>query len=164
MSPLRRPDEMLAGLKALLFRDDAEVKVAAGAHGEAALHHAAAGLLIEAAMLDGHFDDAERQKIETLLAGRFELPPDEIAALVVGAEEAAAKRIELHAITRTVRDHFDAKERIRMVEMLWEVIYADGSRDDFEANMMRRVAGLLYVSDRDSGDARKRVVTRLTAG
>jgi len=164
LSPLRRPDEMLAGLKALLFRDDAEVKVAAGAHGEAALHHAAAGLLIEAAMLDGHFDDAERQKIETLLAGRFELPPDEIAALVIGAEEAAAKRIELHAITRTVRDHFDAKERIRMVEMLWEVIYADGSRDDFEANMMRRVAGLLYVSDRDSGDARKRVVTRLTAG
>ncbi len=160
MSPLRRPDEMLAGLKALLFGDDAEVKVAAGGHGEAALHHAAAGLLIEAAMLDGDFDDAERQKIETLLADRFELPPDEIAALVVSAEQSAAERIELHAITRTVRDHFDAKERIRMVEMLWEVIYADGQLDDFEANLMRRVAGLLYVSDRHSAEARNRILDR----
>ena len=155
---------MLAGLKALLFGDDAEAEVAAGGHEEAALYHAAAGLLIEAAMLDGHFDDTERQKIETLLADRFELPPHEIAALVVGAEQATAERIELHAITRTVRDHFNAEERIRMVEMLWEVVYADGSRDDFEANMMRRVAGLLYVSDRDSGEARKRVVARRITG
>ena len=47
-----------------------------------------------------------------------------------------------------------------MIEMLWDVVYADGDLDDFEANMMRAVTGLLYVSDRDSGDARKRVLAR----
>jgi len=49
-----------------------------------------------------------------------------------------------------------------MIEMLWEVAYADGSLHDFESNMLRRVAGLLYVTDRESGDARKRVVARLS--
>lgn len=161
LSPLGWPDEMLASLKALLFGDDTEEGVAAGRHEEAALHHAAAGLLIEAAMLDGHFDVSERKKIETLLTDCFELSADEVAALVGAAEQAAVERVELHTITRTVRDHFNAEERIRMIEMLWEVVYADGSRDDFEANMMRRVGGLLYVSDRDSGDARKRVIDRL---
>ena len=49
-----------------------------------------------------------------------------------------------------------------MIEMLWEVVYADGTLDDFESNMMRRVAGLLYVNDRESGEARKRVQARMT--
>ena len=48
-----------------------------------------------------------------------------------------------------------------MMEMLWAVVYADGELDDFESNMMRRVAGLLYVDDRASGEARKRVLARI---
>lgn len=153
---------MLGGLKSLLFGNDAEEAVKAGQHGGSALHHAAVGLLIEAAMLDGDFHEAERERIETLLKDRFELPAEEVATLIDAAEEAARERVELHTITRTVRDHFDPEERIRMIEMLWEVVYADGSLDDFESNMMRRVAGLLYVNDRESGEARKRVQARMT--
>ena len=153
---------MLGGLKSLLFGNDAEEAVKAGQHGGSALHHAAVGLLIEAAMLDGDFHEAERERIETLLKDRFELPAEEVATLIAAAEEAARERVELHTITRTVRDHFDPEERIRMIEMLWEVVYADGSLDDFESNMMRRVAGLLYVNDRESGEARKRVQARMT--
>ena len=85
------------------------------------------------------------------------MPAEEVGTLIAAAEEAARKRVELHTITRTVRDHFDPEERIRMIEMLWEVVYADGSLDDFRSNMMRRVSGLLYVNDRESGEARKRV-------
>jgi uncharacterized tellurite resistance protein B-like protein len=48
-----------------------------------------------------------------------------------------------------------------MIEMLWEVVYADGRLDDYEANLMRRIAGLIYVSDGESGSARKRVLDRL---
>jgi uncharacterized tellurite resistance protein B-like protein len=47
-----------------------------------------------------------------------------------------------------------------MIEMLWEVVYADGNVDHLEANLLRRVAGLLYVTDRESGEARKRVLDR----
>ena len=159
--PPRRPDPMISELKALLFGNTNEDNVAAGSHGDAALHHAAAGLLVEAAMLDGHFHDAERQRIESLLTNRFNVEPNNVSALIQAAEATAVERVELHTVTKTVRDHFDDQERIAMIEMLWEVVYADSELDDFESNMMRRVSGLLYVTDRESGDARKRAMERM---
>jgi uncharacterized tellurite resistance protein B-like protein len=63
--------------------------------------------------------------------------------------------------TRAIVDRFDEAERVGMIEMLWEVVYADGRVDDYEANLLRRVGGLIYVSDRDRGEARKRVEARL---
>ena len=152
---------MIGELKALLFGNTNEDNVAAGSHGDAALHHAAAGLLVEAAMLDGHFHVAERQRIESLLTDRFNVEPNNVSALIQAAEATAVERVELHTVTKTVRDHFDDQERIAMIEMLWEVVYADGELDDFESNMMRRVSGLLYVTDRESGDARKRAMERI---
>jgi uncharacterized tellurite resistance protein B-like protein len=151
---------MLNKLKNLLFAPGKE-DVAAGAHDMAELHHAAAGLLVEAAILDGHFHDDERARIETLLADRFELDMSEVSTIIEAAEAAADERVELFTITQTVRAHFDAKERIEMIEMLWEVVYADGKLDDYESNLMRRATGLLYVTDRDSSAARKRVIKRL---
>ena len=53
------------------------------------------------------------------------------------------------------------EERVKIIEMLWEVAYADGVVHHYEANLIRRINGLLYVSDRDSGAARKRVAARL---
>ena len=153
---------MLATLKKILFTDGEEA-VTAGAHKDAALHHAAAGLLIEAAVMDGVFDTTERIRIEKLLVKRFDLPTEEITDILEAAEEATAERVELHTITKIVREHFDEAERIEMIEMLWAVVYADGELEDFEANLMRRVTGLLYVSDRDSGEARKRVLASTSA-
>ena len=154
---------MLKGLKNLIFGNDEEENISAGSHNEAALHHAAAGLLIEAAMMDGNFDITERTKITNLLIKQFNLPEDVVNEIIGAAEEANAELVELYSITKVVRDHFDESERIRMIEMLWEVIYSDGKLDDFETNMMRRVGGLLYVSDRENGDAKKRAA-RLANG
>ena len=154
---------MLKGLKNLIFGNDEEENISAGSHNEAALHHAAAGLLIEAAMMDGNFDNTERTKITNLLIKQFNLPEDVVNEIIGAAEEANAELVELYSITKVVRDHFDESERIRMIEMLWEVIYSDGKLDDFETNMMRRVGGLLYVSDRENGDAKKRAA-RLANG
>jgi uncharacterized tellurite resistance protein B-like protein len=112
-------------------------------------------------MLDGHFHVAERQRIESLLTDRFNVEPNNVSALIQAAEATAVERVELHTVTKTVRDHFDDQERIAMIEMLWEVVYADSELDDFESNMMRRVSGLLYVTDRESGDARKRAMERI---
>ena len=53
------------------------------------------------------------------------------------------------------------EERVGILELLWEVVYADGTLHDYEASLLRRVAGLLYVSDRESGEARLRVMGRL---
>lgn len=125
---------------------------------------AAAALLVEAATLDGHMAEAEHARILVLLKDRFGLDEGRAAELLAEAQAVAGQAVELHGFTRTVKDHFDEAGRIRLIEMLWEVAYADGLLHDYEANLVRRVAGLLYVSDRDSGIARKAAMARLGLG
>jgi uncharacterized tellurite resistance protein B-like protein len=122
---------------------------------------AAAALMVEAAAMDDTFDPAERGRIDRLIQDRFGLSADEAADLVAQAEQAASTSVEWHGFTRAVKDGFDHAERVQLIEMLWEVAYADRRLHDYEASLLRRVAGLLYVSDRDSGEARKRVLARL---
>ncbi len=122
---------------------------------------AAVALLIEAAVMDGDFDADERQTIARLLADRFGLDGAAIEDLIRAGEDAVAHSHQLFAFTRVVKQDFDFDERVGMIEMLWEVAYADGALHDYEANLVRRVAGLIHVADRDSGSARKRVLARL---
>jgi len=126
------------------------------------LQLAAAALLVEAAVMDGHFDDDERTVVLNLLEQRFELSGEDAQNLLDEAEAAIAEANELYTLTRTVKERFDQDQRIELIEMLWEVAYADDEVHDYEANLIRRLSGLLYVSDRDSGEARKRVAARLT--
>ena len=122
---------------------------------------AAAALMVEAARLDDDFDTAERALIEALLHAHFALSADEAADLLSAGEKASDDSVEWQGFTRSIKDGFEPEERITLIEMLWEVAYADGQLHDYEASLIRRITGLLYVSDRDSGEARKRVRTRL---
>ena len=122
---------------------------------------ACAVLLVEAARLDTDFGPEERSRVHDLLRHRFGLSDDEATALSAEAEQTADASVEWQRFTRMITDAFDHDERIEMVQMLWEVVYADGHLDDYEASLLRRIAPLLYVSDRESGEARKRVVARL---
>jgi uncharacterized tellurite resistance protein B-like protein len=122
---------------------------------------AAAALLVEAACMDGNADEAEISTVTALLAGHFDLNADEAAELTEAGRQAVASSVELYGFTRTIKDSFNHEDRVRMIEMLWQVAYADGILHDFEANLVRRICGLIYVPDRESGDARKRVLERL---
>ncbi len=134
---------------------------AAGEVGADPLHLAAAALLVEAAVLDGHFDAAERETIVALLGDRFALDTAAVNSLIDEARDAVAQSTQLYPFTRVVKDRFGPEDRVRMMEMLWEVAYADGRLHEFEASLARQVAGLIAVPDRDSGAARKRVLARL---
>jgi uncharacterized tellurite resistance protein B-like protein len=122
---------------------------------------AAAALMVEAATMDDRFDAAECDRITALVETRFGLSREEARDLVGEAERAASASVEWHGFTRAIKAGFDHAERVELIEMLWEVAYADGELHDYEASLLRRIAGLLYVSDRDSGEARKRVLARL---
>jgi uncharacterized tellurite resistance protein B-like protein len=63
--------------------------------------------------------------------------------------------------TKILKDNLDDAGRVRIIEMLWGVVLADGDADDYETNLMRRICGLLYVSDKDSGEMRKQVQERI---
>ncbi len=122
---------------------------------------AAAALLIEAARVDGRVDPAERAQIVTLLGQRFGLDADAAEALMALGASENERSVELHRFAHTINQRFSEAERIELVEMLWAVVYADGVLTAYEANLLRRIGGLLYVDDRDRGVARQRVLARL---
>ncbi len=138
-----------------------EPEAAVARPAEDELHVAAAVLLVEAARMDDEFDPAERARIEALLAQRFGLEADESRALLAQAERTAAETVEWQGYTRVIKERLAPAERVSVIEMLWEVVYADGRLHDYEASLLRRITGLLYVSDWESGEARKRVLARL---
>ena len=149
------------------FRNFFETKEAApsadGGHTPDEFHLAAATLLVYAATVDAEFDTQERARIEWLCEHRFELANDEAHALIEVAEREVDESVQLLGYTRTIKDGFSYDERVHLMEMLWEVVYADEIVDHLETQLMRRVAGLIYVDDRDSGIARSRVRARLEA-
>ncbi|MBX6324170.1 MAG: TerB family tellurite resistance protein [Rhodospirillaceae bacterium] len=154
---------MLHHLKAFLQDLTAEPPLHAP-HGPEQLRLAAAALLAEAARVDGRVDPEERRAVVRLLRERFGLGEDEAAELAALAEQRAAQSVQYFGFVDVINRHFTPDERIGLIEMLWEVVHADGRPDALQASLMRRLAGLLHVSDPDSGAARKRALARLQAG
>ncbi|RME65691.1 MAG: TerB family tellurite resistance protein [Alphaproteobacteria bacterium] len=147
---------MLARLKSLLTPDKEP-----GAARFEKKQLAAAVLLAEAAYLDDGISEIEHARMIALMQRFFGLSADEAKALVAQACAVQGAAVELSRFTQAVKDAFDAEERIDIIEMLWEVVYADGVLHAYEDNLMRRIGGLLYVSDKDRGRAKARVKRRL---
>ena len=126
-----------------------------------ALQLALTALLIEAANSDDRFDEAERGVIERLLESRFNLSRSDADELLAAGEAAASEAAELFHFTRIINQRLSFKERVELIEMLWEVAYADRALDEYEDSLLRRVGGLIYVPDRERGEARQRVLKRL---
>ena len=154
---------MIARIKALFATFGASEPVASEAAGVDELHLAAAALLAEAAFGDDRFDDVERAAIVRLLRERFGLDEDDAERLVAAATQLASDSVHLLRFTRRIKDNFSPAERVELIEMIWEVVYADGELHEYEDSLLRRIAGLIYVSDRDRGAARKRALQRLAA-
>lgn len=125
------------------------------------LHVAIVALLVQAAQMDDHFDASERAAIERLLSTRFALDAGHIRELVETAAARAEESSQILPFTRLVVDRLGPPERVLVIEMLYEVVLADGELHPDEDTLVRRVAGLIYVTDHDRGAARKRVRERL---
>jgi uncharacterized tellurite resistance protein B-like protein len=122
---------------------------------------AVGALLVEAAFRDDVFGTQEREAIRGLLAERFDLDASATDELLLASEQAKSESLELFSFVRKLLKDMDEPARVEVIEMLWEVAYADGALDAHEDAMIRKVAGLLYVSDFDRGAARRRVRDRL---
>jgi uncharacterized tellurite resistance protein B-like protein len=127
------------------------------------LQVAVAALLIEAARMDDQFDGAERRTIEHLLAEGFDLPPDAVHELIVSAERAVRQSTQFFPFTQQINKQIAHEDRARILEMMWEVVYADGVLDPQEDMLLRRIAGLIHISDQERGLARQRALAKLAA-
>lgn len=128
---------------------------------EEELRIAAAALLINAGTIDGNFDSTEKRKVKQLLQRRFDLTPEELKGLFKEAAAEERDAVDLYRFTRVLCRELDQDGRKRIVEMLWEVVMADGVIDEFESNLVWRVAELIGVSTRDRVTLRKMVEARL---
>ncbi len=152
---------MVNRITALFTRQPARDAAQKPSHTIAEKHIAAIALLVEAATLDGDFGVPEQAAIRRVSAERFALNAEEVATLFELASQRQDSSNQLFRFTHEINQSFTPEERVEVVEMLWEVVYADGVLHDYEANLMRRIGGLIYVSDMDRGNARKRVMARL---
>jgi len=118
---------------------------------------ALAALLVRIARTDGDYSNAEIARIDRVLAGRYGIGPFEAARLRREAEGLEAEAPDTVRFTRALKDAVPYEERAGVVEALWEVALADGRRDDEEDALMRLVAPMLGINDRDSALARQRV-------
>ena len=120
---------------------------------------AAAALLVHAAAIDGDISDVERDKLHILIKQQFDLETttDELLA---EATEAENESIDLYHFTSLINRSLDEDGRRRVVEMMWEIAYADGRVDEFENNLIWRAADLLGISSRERIELGHRVAER----
>ena len=115
-------------------------------------------LLLEACQIDGETEDIEINFIKTLLINKFNFSKAEAEENINNALKNDGERSEIFSQIKIILNQMDHKERIDVIEMMWGVIFADGIIDDFEANLMRRMNGLLYVSGIESAEAKERAL------
>ena len=118
-------------------------------------------LLVEAASIDGEIGNDEKNQIENILVERLNLDKIEAEKILEQTISESEEQIEIWSKTNDIRKELDYEERLNILELMWEIVLVDDVLDVFEAQLMRRVSGLLYISDIDSGTSKKRAIEKL---
>ena len=114
------------------------------------------GLMIEAANTDGQVTQEELNKISQSLINVFKEDPNDVELSLTSAFENKNNSKSLYHYTSKLNKSYTDEKKIQLIEVLWEIILADNEVHDFETNLIRRLAGLLYVSDVECGNAKIR--------
>ena len=120
-------------------------------------------LLVRIAKSDGDYDQAEIARIDRILAKRYDLDPVEAAKLRAQSEALEHDAPDTVRFTRAIKDAVAYEDREAVLEALWDIVLADGERDEAEDALLRLVAPMLGVTDQDSALARQRVEARRSA-
>ena len=118
------------------------------------------GLMIEAAYSDGHIETSELNKIKFSLVNLFDEDAKEVDLVLEDALRNKNNSKSLHNYTSYINKNFNDSKKLLLIEALWEIVLSDGEIHDFESSLIRRLSGLLYISDVDSGNARKRALDK----
>jgi len=118
---------------------------------------AAAALLVHTAAIDGDTSQAERDKLHAIVKRRFGLDDGATDELIDKATVAEQEAVDLYHFTSLLNRTLDEEGRARIIEMMWEIVYADGRRDELEDNLLWRAADLLGVSPRQRIELRQRI-------
>ena len=119
------------------------------------------GMLVEAASIDGTIHNEEIDKIKTSLVEIFEENEENIEKTLEECLKKANQPNSIYFYTSKINKSFDEAKKINLLEVLWQIVLADGKIHDFESNLIRRLAGLLYISDVNCGNAKKNALNKI---
>ena len=122
------------------------------------------GLMIEAANSDGNIDYDEINKIKQILINIFKEDKTEVELTLNNAIQNSNNSKSLFFYTSKINKNYSEEKKLLLIETLWEIVLSDGKLHDYETSLIRRLAGLLYISDINSGNARKKALDKIRTG
>ncbi|CAN7656130.1 TerB family tellurite resistance protein [Bradyrhizobium sp. LjRoot220] len=121
---------------------------------------AATALLVHVVSLDGEPTALEKRRLHSLIESRFGLDPGTADRLIASATRVEGDAVDLYHFTSVIMRSVNEEGRLKIVEMMWEMVYADGEVTEFEDNVLWRAADLLGISSRDRIELKHRVAAR----
>ena len=115
-----------------------------------------AALLIHAAKIDENYTDIERKIIKKALVDLNNINSDQADELIKNAEKKEEESNQIVEFTREIKK-YSMEFRLKIIEVIWKIVYSDGTSDNYESNLIRRICGLLYISDKDNGIIKTKV-------
>ena len=115
-----------------------------------------AALLIHAAKIDENYSDIEKKIIKEALINLNNINSDQAEELMKLAEKKEEESNQMLEFTREIKKH-PMEFRLKIIEIIWKIVYSDDVSDNYESNLIRRICGLLYISDKDNGIIRTKV-------
>ena len=113
-------------------------------------------LLIHAAKIDDNYTDVEKEIIKKALITLNAITPNEAEELLKKSEKIEQESNQIVAFTREIKKN-SMEYRLKIIEILWKIVYSDGTSDNYESNLIRRICGLLYIPDIESGKIKSKV-------
>ena len=115
-----------------------------------------AALLIHAAKIDENYTDLEKKIIKKALEDLNNISSDQAEKLLKLAEKKEEESNQIVEFTKEIKK-YSMESRLKVIEIIWKIVYSDGTNDSYESNLIRRICGLLYISDKDSGIIKTKV-------
>lgn len=119
---------------------------------------AVAVMLLRAANIDGHKDEKEILLIKKLLNEQFSLNPSEVELLISWSSEKEEESADLYKWSKIINDNYSKEKKNIVFGLMCEIVNADDVIDPFESNFIRRLSGLLYISDKEAGMIKKKIL------
>ena len=119
-----------------------------------------ASLLMHAAKIDENYTEIEKQIIRKAVMELNQINSDQAEKILIKAEKKEEESNQIVEFTREIKK-YPIEFRLKIIEIIWKIVYSDGTSDNYESNLIRRICGLLYVSDKDNGIIKKKIINLL---
>ena len=119
-----------------------------------------AALLVHAAKIDENYTNVEKVIIKKALIDLNKISQDQAEELIISAEKKEEEQNQIIAFTKEIKK-YPMEYRLKIIEVIWKIVYSDGASDSYESTLIRRICGLLYISDKDNGTIKNKILNNL---